>query len=354
MKATVKHAKPHIGGCPGIGHALSSELENLCDTLRELPEIKAKRAIRHAAVSYDGCTMEQRYAMPGDDCAAFKSGSNYQLLAMEGMLPAFVESDPRAAGWSSVMVNISDIAAMGGRAQAIVNAFWHNNDEQAKELLFHIKRACSVFGLHFAGGHSSIQQQYSPNLAVAISGFANNLLSCHHLKPGQRLFLLTDLTGSWHGDLPYWGCVMDKSPEQIKTQWQVPAMLADEGLVDAAKDISNGGILGTLIMMLELTACGANIDLNAIPKPQGELIRWLRAFQSFGFLLAVNPEKTPKLLRFFNRSTTAHLSCAPIGSVNNSGKIQLSISGTTADFWDIQQEPLTYMGADNASSALSR
>lgn len=337
-----------------IRHA--KDLEALCEELRELPELAAKRAIQHAAVAYDTndtnstADLENRYAQPGDDCAAFRAGDGYQLLAMEGMLPDFVKNDPRAAAWSSVMVNVSDIAAMGGRPLAIANAFWHNNDSESQELLFHMRRACSVFGVQFSGGHSSISPAFTPGLAVAITGYANNLLSCYHVKPGQRLFILSDLTGSWHGDLPYWGCVEGKSHKEIRQQWQLPADLADRGLVAAAKDISNGGILGTLIMMLELTGCGASIDLNAIPKPattipdHPDYLRWLRAFQSFGFLLAVDNHKIGELLKFFNNS---HLTCAPIGDITANGKIQVNVARNTADFWDIRQEPLTGMGVHN-------
>ncbi len=335
-------------GCNSRGHHQQSELELLCDELRMLPEIKAKTAIKLAA-SFCGeqtdLTLEQRYAMPGDDCAAFKTVDGFQLLAMEGMLPDFVRTDPRAAGWSSVMVNISDIAAMGGRPTAIVNAYWHNDDEASAVLLKHMKRACDVFGIYFAGGHSSIQPGFSPNLAVAITGHAKKLLSCHHIKPGQRLFMLTDLTGSWHGDLPYWGCVPGKTPEQIRAQWNVPAELAEAELAVAAKDISNGGLLGTLIMMLELTGCGAVLDLSAIPRPEGDLFRWLRAFQSFGFLLAVEPEKVSALLNYFQYS---HLSCAPIGSFTGDGKIQLDHLGVTTEFWDVNRQPLTAMGVNHA------
>lgn len=334
------------------GHYLESERENqleqelntLCQTLRELPEIAAKRSIQHAAQlspQLTGLTLEQRYALPGDDCAAFKTGNGYQLLAMEGMLPAFVANDPKAAGWSSVMANVSDIAAMGGRPTAIVNAFWHHNDEGSKHILANIKRACDVFGVAFAGGHSSVQPHYTPGLAVAITGYATQLLSCHHLKPGQQLFMLSDLTGSWHGDLPYWGCVPGKTAQQVQKQWNIPAELAEQGLAVAAKDISNGGVLGTLIMMLELTGCGANVNLNAIPKPKGELIRWLRAFQSYGFLLAVEATKTAQLMAFFQDS---HLSCQPIGSINNTSKITLNHNGASAEFWDLHT-PLTGMGA---------
>ncbi len=339
--------------CETWGHHQQNELENMCEQLRALPELEAKKAIRVAAEFRSGIKPQseaeylQAYAEPGDDCAAFASTDGYQLLACEAMLPEFVQADPRAAGWSSVMVNVSDIAAMGGRATAVVNAYWNNDSAHARELLFHIRRACEVFGVHFAGGHSSIQSHFSPALAVAILGHARgNLLSCYHVKPGQRLFLLTDLEGSWHGDLPYWGCVVGKSPEEIRTQWQVPAQLAELGLVAAAKDVSNGGLLGTLIMMLELTGNGATVDLNAIPRPGEDIVRWLRAFQSFGFLLAVEPEKISQLLQFFEHS---HLSCAPIGSINASGKIVLDSSGVTADFWDLTQQSLTAMEPANAS-----
>ncbi len=327
-------------------------LESLCHRLRHLPEINAKRAIQQAACfslpseNVQALSLEERYRLPGDDCAAFKNDKGYQLLAMEGMLPDFVASDPRAAGWSSVMANVSDIAAMGGRAEAVVNSYWHHNSEESMTLLKHIKRACDVFGLAFAGGHSSVHCNYTPNLAVAITGHANHLLSCHHLKPGQRLFMLTDLTGSWHGDLPYWGCVVGKTPEQIREQWSIPAQLAEQGLAVGAKDISNGGILGTLIMMLELTGCGATIDLNAIKGPSNDVFRWLRAFQSYGFLLTVKADKTSQLLQFFKDS---HLSCHPIGRITDSGKIHLESLGASAQFWDLHNEPLTNMGGLDAS-----
>ncbi|RVU86421.1 sll0787 family AIR synthase-like protein [Leucothrix sargassi] len=330
-------------------------LEALCQSLRELPELQAKQAIQHAAQQAlnspesSSADLTTLYAQPGDDCAAFAAGDGYQLLAMEGMLPAFVEFDPAAAGWSSVMVNVSDIAAMGGRATAIVNAFWHNDHAKSTELLQHIKRACEVFGITFAGGHSSIQDGYKPNLAVAISGYANRLLSCHHVKPGQRLFILSDLKGSWHGDLPYWACIDGKSTEQIREQWATPAVLAEQELVVAAKDISNGGILGTLIMMLELTGCGASLDLNAIPRPKGDLLRWLRAFQSYGFLLAVEPDKVSALISFFQNSS---LSCAPIGSFNDSGTIMLDQLGEKAEFWDLTKQPLTGFGPATIESTV--
>ncbi|GAB3378363.1 sll0787 family AIR synthase-like protein [Spongiibacter taiwanensis] len=331
------------------------QLAALCAELHALPEIASKRAIRHAAATsakdLSKASMTERYAAPGDDCAAFATGDGYQLLAMEGMLPDFVANDPKAAGWSSVMANVSDIAAMGGRATAIANAFWHCDDDASRILLHHIKRACDTFGVQFSGGHSSIRHDYQPHLAVAIIGHARKLLSCHHLRPGQRLFMLSDLTGSWHGNQPYWGCVGGKSPEQIRQQWQLPAELAEQDLAVAAKDISGGGVLGTLLMMLELTGCGAHLDLSAIPRPPGDLLRWLRAFQAFGFLLAVEPDQVSRLIAFFQHS---HLSCVPVGSINASARIELDYYGSRQIFWDLHQRTLTNMGGQPCPPSISR
>ncbi|WP_423251192.1 AIR synthase related protein [Klebsiella pneumoniae] len=60
----------------------------------------------------------------GDDCALIPDGSGYKLLAIEGFINRFVAEDPWFAGWCGVMVNLSDIAAMGGRPLAVVNALW--------------------------------------------------------------------------------------------------------------------------------------------------------------------------------------------------------------------------------------
>ena len=51
----------------------------------------------------------------GDDCAAIPDGDGYLLFAIEGFMNEFVAGDPWFAGWCGVMVNISDVAAMGGR-----------------------------------------------------------------------------------------------------------------------------------------------------------------------------------------------------------------------------------------------
>jgi selenophosphate synthetase-related protein len=67
----------------------------------------------------------------GDDCAAIPDGDGFLLLAIEGFMNEFVAGDPWFAGWCSVMVNVSDVAAMGGRPIAVVDAIWAASDALA-------------------------------------------------------------------------------------------------------------------------------------------------------------------------------------------------------------------------------
>src|SRR5437870_7621572 len=55
---------------------------------------------------------------PGDDTAAIASDGGFLLAAGEGMFPPFVAADPYGAGVASVVANVNDVAAMGGRVVA--------------------------------------------------------------------------------------------------------------------------------------------------------------------------------------------------------------------------------------------
>jgi uncharacterized protein len=70
----------------------------------------------------------------GDDCAAIRDGDGWLLFAGEGMLPAFVADDPWFAGYSAVMVNVSDVAAMGGRPLAVADILWTPSLDQSEAI----------------------------------------------------------------------------------------------------------------------------------------------------------------------------------------------------------------------------
>ncbi|MCR8719496.1 sll0787 family AIR synthase-like protein [Pseudomonas syringae] len=335
------------------------DLPALLEMLRSTPAMRAKQAIQQPAGVIDrprqSLTRAQLYALPGDDTAAIACGDHFQLLAIEGMLPAFVEAAPWFAGWSAVMANVSDISAMGGRATAVVNAYWHHDNVAAQQLLAGIGAACDAYGVLLAGGHTSLTAGNPAALAVAITGIAQQPLSTLHVAPGQVIAMAVDLEGHWHADSAYWKAFEGVPVERLRSKLDVLPRLAEARLLQAAKDISNAGVLGSLLMLLEATGCGAIIDLSALPSPaDAGLARWLQVFPSYGFLLTLDERDWPQVQSAF---TVEGVRCERIGQVNASGTLCVQSGEQYDDFWNLREQPFTgfsYSHLDLASLNLNQ
>jgi selenophosphate synthetase-related protein len=124
--------------------------------------------------------------------------------------------------------------------------------------------------------------------------------------------------------------------------------LAEAGLVGAGKDISMAGLLGTLVMLLETSGCGAELDLERVPAPAaalGQARRWLEAFPSFGFLLAVEPEHIGHII---DRFAALGVVAAPIAELTRARNLDITYAGETVRYWDLARENL--MGFGNESN----
>lgn len=277
---------------------------------------------------------------PGDDAAALpRRDGGWDLLAGEGFMPQFVADDPWFAGWCGVMVNLSDIAAMGGRATALLNAVWAPDPGTATPLLEGLRDASKAYRVPIVGGHTNLGAP-ALNLSVSVTGRAECLISSFAARPGDALIAAIDHRGSYRPSFDNWCAALDAPHDRLRADLNLLPELAEAGLVDAGKDISQGGIVGTALMLAECSGCGFDIDLDAIPLPPGaELERWLRSFPSFGFLLSVRPDKAASICtRFASRG----ISAAVIGTATDAPRISLSDAADTATFWDYRDRP--YLG----------
>jgi AIR synthase-related protein len=288
----------------------------------------------------------------GDDCAVLPEagGGGHLLFAIEGLVQDFVEAMPWFAGYSGVLVNLSDVAAMGGRAVAVVDALWASGDAQAAAVLAGMRAASERYGVPLVGGHSNLHAQ-SGQLAVAVLGRAGaQLISSFAAQPGDRLLVAVDLRGQWQDPYPFWNASTEAPAERLRADLDLLPQLAEAGLVDAGKDISMAGVLGSALMLLESSAVGATIDLAVLPRPdhlhgahaagdattQAAWLRWLCAFPSFGFVLSVRPQQVPAVqARFAQRDIV----CADVGEVQAGSALVLRQAGELATLWDHAEAP---------------
>ncbi|MFK3737824.1 sll0787 family AIR synthase-like protein [Massilia sp. TN1-12] len=271
----------------------------------------------------------------GDDCAAIPDGDGWLLFAIEGFLNEFVEREPWFAGYCGVMVNVSDIYAMGGRPTAVVDALWSRGGAAAAPVLEGLAAASRVYGVPIVGGHSN-RRSDREQLSVAIVGRASKLLTSFDARPGDHLVAAIDLRGRFQEPYAYWNASTEAPPERLRADLEILPGLAEDGLCAAGKDISMAGVVGTALMLLECSGVGAEIEPARVPRPSGvPLERWLTAFPSYGFLFGV---ADAHLAAVQERFAARGIACAPFGRVTAGTRVTLHHEGASALLWDFAEQ----------------
>ncbi len=279
----------------------------------------------------------------GDDCAAIPDGDGWLLLAIEGFIDAFVAAEPWFAGYCGVMVNLGDVAAMGGRPIAVVDALWAADAAAAEPVLRGLREGAARYGVPIVGGHTNARSARG-GLAVAVLGRATRLMTSFDAEPGHDLVMAVDLRGSYRSETSTnWDASTAAPAGRLRGDLDLLAEIAEAGLCGAAKDISMAGTVGTAGMLFESSGVGGTIDLDAVPRPEGvDLFRWLASFPSYGYLLGVVPRDTPAVLaRFAERGIAA----ARVGGVEPGHRLRIADGRHDATVWDFSEAPLTGCGS---------
>lgn len=330
-----------------VGEGRMSELNALASQLRTHPGILSKVGIQPVARVL-GTETQSAWTTPsgrivnGDDAAAIPDGDGYILTAAEGIVPELVRKDPWFAGFCSVMVNVSDIAAMGGVPYAVTSVLFAGDAVDNERVLAGMMAASSAFGVPIVGGHTG----KSPSdtwLSVSIVGRARRLLSSFAVKPEHVLVYVVDLRGAYRGEYSHFNAATNASSVELRRNVALLSQCADRGYAIAAKDVSQAGLVGTLTMLCESSSVGAVLDLEAVPKPANVMeLKWLTTFPSFGFVLACETGKVAHTLQHFRQ---AGLSAAVVGQFDVSRQVNIKRGAASALVWDLERNPLTGFGA---------
>ena len=280
----------------------------------------------------------------GDDASAIDIGDNQVvLLAADGIWGDLMNVDPYWAGYCAVLVNVNDIAAMGGKPIAMVNIMAVDNDEIYDKILSGIVDGCRKFNVPMVGGHLHPDAEYN-SLDVAIAGIArkDSLITSSGAEVGDKVLVAFDTDGRQYPGIPLnWDTTYEKDAKLVQDQIKVMQKIAEEHLPSAGKDISNPGTLGTLEMLLESSGVGASVVLEKIPRNEDvDWDMWLRAYPGAAFVMTAPEENVQAII---DALSPYSFEVAVIGDVISDKKLYLSSGDEKLVLFDQKSNPVLVM-----------
>jgi len=314
--------------------------EEIADAVRLYAGVTRKKEIGAMvrALSFDSPDVIASF---GEDAAVIRHCGGALLLAADGIWSRLMEADPYWAGYCSVLVNIHDIAAMGGRPLAMVDIFSISSEEIKQKVINGMRDASKQFNVPIVGGHLHPDTEYSV-IDVAILGVADtdSIIYSNTAQEGDLIIISIDLQGRVHPScMLNWDSATLRSAEEVQTQIKVMEKIGRSHLATAAKDISNPGIIGTLAMLLEVSGKGAILDLEKIPHP--DLLKnnitfdqWIKMYPGMGFVLTSDPKNSDEIIEIFR---SAKMTASVIGTVNSSGLLKIRYKEESSVVFDFNK-----------------
>jgi selenophosphate synthetase-related protein len=301
------------------------ELKEFCEGLEGFGPLRRKRGVGRlkgglASVSDFG-NVEIGI---GDDAAAVRHGEGYLLLAADGMMPGYVREAPYHAGKASILVNVNDIYAMGGRPLAVVDVVGGGDDEFLSEVIRGLKEGAEKFRVPVVGGHYHPDSE--PSLSVAIMGHARKLLRGNGARAGDDVIAAYALSGKPGPKVAFsFDAFSDKGADELIRRREVLCKIAEMGLANSCRDISNGGLIGGLLAVGDDSGKGIEVDLESVPRPEGiEIWDWVLTFPSYGFLLTAPEKNSEELIGMF---LDVGARAALVGRVDEGSGVKLNYKG---------------------------
>lgn len=320
------------------------DLNSLIDSIKNFEGITRKNSINHIAN-----ILKETYNIAGntilsfgDDASAIEIGNEkLALLAADGMWGKLMEADPRWAGYCSVLVNVNDIAAMGGRPIGMTNVISTKDKKICNEIMEGINEGVKKFGVPMVGGHLHPDTPYNA-LDVSITGIVNKddvITSCD-ANIGDKVIIAIDIDGKLHPQFDLnWDTTTMKSDELVQAQIEVMNKIGSEKLVTAGKDISNPGTLGTLGMLLEASDVGATIELEKIPRNENvNWEQWLKLYPGSGFVLTAESNNVNRCIELLKE---VNITASVAGEIIEDKKLYVTHEDQKAVLFDFQKDKIT-------------
>ena len=313
----------------------------MAEAIRSFPGVTRKNKIHEVVDLFPTSGFPQVHAAEGEDAAALDVGDQFILFAADGIMESLMVADPYMAGYFAVLVNVNDIAAMGGRPLGMVDVMSMGGRGEPGEIIRGMQEGVRKFGVPIVGGHTHPDCDYDA-IDISIVGRVakDAVLLSSTAREGDDVVFVIDTEGYYQDNLPYaYITTVGRSDETVRAQMEAAAAVGERHLAHACKDMSNPGHIGTLGMMLESSGKGALVDVRRIPIPDGvDPIRWALTYQGCGFVFSCPPECSDEVISLFSE-----VGCegAVVGKVDGTRRLRITDGIDTATVFDFSTDIIT-------------
>ena len=260
----------------------------------------------------------------GDDCAVYPIDDSESLLFTTDMLGEGIHflrhaASPYEIGAKSLMVNLSDIAAMGGKPVATLLSLGVTADaadEWAREFMRGYRDVSERFGVALIGGDTTTaEERISVNVTAIGRIRTRNIKRRSDAREGDIIMVGGRLGASaaglqdiFAGNFATSDAIMHRNPQAqvAEGQW-----LGCQECVHAMMDISDG-TASDLVHILQASKVGAEVETERIPTDT-TLENALCGGEDYKLLFTVAPEYADDLVERFRNEFGSEI--YPIGRI---------------------------------------
>jgi thiamine-monophosphate kinase len=258
----------------------------------------------------------------GDDAAAIKAGEKYLLLTKDLLIEDFhfikALHPPYFLGRKSMSVNLSDIAAMGGKPKYALLGLGvpsRTSPRWLEEYFSGFKSSCREWDAVLVGG--DLSQSKKVVISVTIIGQGENIIQRRGARPGHLVFVSGELGNARQGLLllkrgfelgdnrkadPLLKAFLNPDPQLALGQ-----ELSRFKLASSMIDVSDG-LSVDLLHLCEESGCGAVVEQENLPLSR-ELCFWqkrpyefaLHGGEDYQLLFSVPPGRRDSIARLKKR-----------------------------------------------------
>ena len=310
-------------------------LKKIADSINTNQNIIEKKEINPIIQYIDKNSFKSTdiYTDIGEDAATIKNNDKYILVTTDRIKTTYIENFARGAGYSSILVSVDDIYACGGTPLAASIIISLKDPESCEEILKGICEGSNKFKVPIIRGHTNVHGKCY-ELSSTMIGEINkeDYISAGNAQVEDNIILSVDFNGRiGKASKFYYDTTTFKDSETVLRKRKAMNIIAKRHIANASKDVSNGGIFGTILQLIKYSKVGADVNINRIEIPPNlinegyDIETYIKMYLTTSFVLTAPNSNCKEIVDVFQEF---ELNANVIGKIINDQNLLRINNGT--------------------------